>query len=105
MKQASTQDGTDLTKLQATYQAAWRRFSIEVSRWQSLQAEVQGNVISIREAEMAARLTEEQYRQARNALADYMLEHSSTESLSVPDQSRHQRRLCRSIQATCFQPA
>jgi hypothetical protein len=105
MRQANLQDEAHLTKLQATYQAAWRRFSVEVRRWQSLQVQVPGNAISIREAKTAANLMEEQYRQARNALAECMLKHSCSERLSIPDQLCHQRRLSRLVQVTCFEHA
>jgi hypothetical protein len=64
------------SKLHANYRAAWRRFLIAVHYWHSLQREEQKSLIRLREAETAAHAAEEQYRQARNLFADYLLEHS-----------------------------
>ncbi len=63
--------------LLAEYQAAWGRFSLRTNEWQSLQADPGADILGILKAETAARFAEEQYRQARNALAEYLLEISS----------------------------
>jgi hypothetical protein len=81
MRDSNRQEGTDLARLRTAYEAAWRRFTVEVTRSQSLQADPNANAISTHEAERAARSAEDQYRQARNALADYILERSSRESV------------------------
>lgn len=62
--------------LLAEYQAAWSRFSLRINEWQSLQADPGADIVGILEAETAARFAEEQYRLARNALAEYLLETS-----------------------------
>ena len=83
MRKTNTQGEADFVSLRATYQAAWRRFSVEVRRWQSLQAEEQKDATSLREAEAAAQAAEEQYRQARNAFADYLLSQAVRGSVLV----------------------
>jgi hypothetical protein len=81
--QASTRTEAELAKLRGAYQAAWWRFSAAVSHWQSLQTAVTVDATAIRDAEVAVHAGEGRYQHARNALADYLLEHSPTEGFLV----------------------
>src|SRR5436305_6785962 len=63
--------------LHSAYRAEWRNLSGKVSQWRFLLQEVHADAVSISVAEAATRLAEEHYRQARNALAEYMLEQHS----------------------------
>ena len=83
MRLTHRQNEAELSRLHARYRAAWRRLLVEVGRWQTLQMEGQADAISLREAEVAAHTAEIQYRQARNAFADYLLEHLARERESV----------------------
>jgi hypothetical protein len=74
MQEVNSQARTTFVSLKAAYQAAWCHYLAEVSRWQSLQNERQPHPAALLEAERAADAAEEQYRHARNMLADYMLE-------------------------------
>jgi multidrug resistance efflux pump len=69
----------ELGELETAYQAAWRRFTSAVSRLQCLRAKEAVDTLAVRDAEMAMKTAEAQYRQARNALAGYMLEQSPSE--------------------------
>lgn len=81
MRLSTRQGAAEFLPLQARYRAAWRQFSEEVDGWHRLQAEVPGNALRIHEAEAAVQAAEQQYRQARHAFAEHLLEHSSRESL------------------------
>jgi hypothetical protein len=81
MRQSNNRTEAKFAKLDAAYQAAWRHFSVAVSRRQSLQTEDATDANAISDAEMAAESAESQYRQARNALAEYILESSSKDAL------------------------
>jgi len=85
MRSTCRQNEAEFSKLEAHYRAAWRRFSIAVRHWQTLQAEEVGETFLLHTAETAVHVAEEQYRQARNAWADYLLEHCAhcRESLLV----------------------
>ena len=72
MPSTGQQNPTERKELQAQYRAAWSSFLIAVRHWQSQQAERSPSRVSLREAE-------EQYRQARNALADDLLEQTGRE--------------------------
>ena len=61
--------------LYAAYQDAWKQLSLQVDYWQSLCSETLADRSTIEEAERAAWKAEACYRQARNALAEYMLKH------------------------------
>lgn len=74
MRSIGRQNQAELSQLQAHYRATWRSLSCAVSHWHTLQTEGPQSMVSLREAEAAAYAVEEQYRQARNALADYLLE-------------------------------
>ena len=76
MRLSQRPNEVEWSKLQARYRAAWKHFAGEVRHWQALQAQGWADTFSLREAEIAARLAERQYRQARNAWADYLLEGS-----------------------------
>jgi hypothetical protein len=80
MRQSNNHAEADFAKLHAVYESAWRHFSVTVSHQQSLQTAEAMNADVISDAEMAALSAEAQYRQARNALAEYILEHSSSKS-------------------------
>ena len=71
------------TRLHSTYRAAWQCYSVEVDRWRSLQTETSANSVGVRDAEFAVHAAETRYRAARNALAEYILEHASRESVLV----------------------
>ena len=79
MGKSNTQAAANFANLHAAYQAAWRCFSIRASRWQSLQGEEQADALAVQQAEAAVGSAEEEYRQARNALTDFILEHSAPE--------------------------
>ena len=79
MPSTGQQNPTERKELQAQYRAAWCSLLIAVRHWQSLQAERSPSRVSLREAEAAAHAAEEQYRQARNALADDLLEQNCRE--------------------------
>ena len=79
MLSTSGQNQTERKELQAQYRAAWCSFLIAVRHWQSQQPEGSPSRVSLREAEAAAHAAEEQYRQARNALADDLLEQTCWE--------------------------
>jgi len=79
MGKTNTQAAANFANLHAAYQAAWRCFSIQASRWQSLQGEERADALTIQWAEAAAGSAEQEYRRARNALTDYILEHSAAE--------------------------
>jgi hypothetical protein len=83
MREANNHTGAEFAELHAVYESEWRHFSVAVSHKQSLQTgkAMDANVIS--DAEMAADFAESQYRQARNALAEYILEQSSRKSMLV----------------------
>ena len=83
MRPSNRQGEAEFMPLHASYRAAWRQFSEEVDRWHALQAEAPDHAPGIREAETAMQAAEQKYRQARNALAEHLLEHSSRESLLV----------------------
>ena len=76
MRSTYQQNEAELARLQARYRAAWRHFSVAVRHRQTLHAEEAGENFPLRAAETAAHAAEKQYRQARNAFADYLLEHS-----------------------------
>jgi hypothetical protein len=76
MRSTYRQNETEFSRLQARYRAAWSHFSAEVRHWQTLQSEGTGEAFELRAAEAAVRAAEEEYRQARNAFADYLLERS-----------------------------
>lgn len=79
MRSTCGQNEAEYLRLQARYRAAWEHFSVAVRRWQNLQVEEAGETFPLRVAETAAHAAEEQYRQARNDYADYLLEHSCRE--------------------------
>jgi hypothetical protein len=60
-------------RLYAAYQDAWKQLSLQVDYWQSLCSDTLADRSTIEQAEMAAWKAEACYRQARNALAEYML--------------------------------
>jgi hypothetical protein len=74
MQSTYRQSEVERSKLHASYRAAWQRFSVEVQHWQILQREEQKDPAKLGRAETAAYAAEAQYRQARNAWADYLLE-------------------------------
>jgi hypothetical protein len=74
MQDVNSQGQAASLSLRAAYQAAWCRYLTAVRRWQSLQNESPLDGTSLQEAERAAVAAEEQYRCARNMLADMMLE-------------------------------
>jgi uncharacterized protein YacL (UPF0231 family) len=76
MRSTCRQNEAEFSRLQTRYRAAWSCFSVAVCHWLTLQAEEQQDLASLREAETAAHAAEEQYRRARNAFADYLLERS-----------------------------
>jgi hypothetical protein len=78
MQQANTHVEPEFTKLHATYQAAWHRFAVAVSLCQSLRTGTAVDATAVSEAKIAVRSAEGRYRQARNAFAQHMLEHSSS---------------------------
>ena len=73
MKRSDRQEEEQYANLRTAYQAEWRNLSGYVRRWRLLLEQVQGDHTSVCEAEVATRLAEERYREARNALAEYML--------------------------------
>lgn len=79
MRSIGWQDQTELSRLQVQYRVTWRSFLIAVRHWQTLQTEKPQSVSSVREAEATAHAAEEQHRQARNTLADYLLEQTCRE--------------------------
>jgi hypothetical protein len=103
MREVNPQAQTAFLSLRAAYQTAWDRYLAEVSRWQSLQTEAPPDGISLGEAERTAGAAEEEYRQARNLLADYMLEHSSRESVLINSKSPSPMQSC--AQSVCFNHA
>jgi hypothetical protein len=62
-------------RLYAAYQDAWKELGLQVDYWQSLCSDTLAERSTIQQAEMAAWKAEACYRQARNALAEYMLKH------------------------------
>lgn len=104
MREVNAQRRTVIVTLRAAYQAAWCHYLAEVSRWQSLQAEPQLNRTALREAEAAVDAAEEQYRQARNVLADCMLEHAHART-AIRDELRYVVQLYRTRQPVCFDHA
>ena len=103
MQEVNSQARTTFVSLKAAYQAAWCHYLMEVSRWQSLQNEPQPHPAALLEAERAADAAEEQYRHARNMLADYMLAHSSRENVLVADKLRGPAQPCTEL--ACFNHA
>lgn len=77
MQQATVHRAAEFARLQTAYRAAWQRFSAAIRQRQWLQADTSADAAGIREAEALACFEEEQYRRARNELANYMLEHLS----------------------------
>jgi uncharacterized protein HemY len=71
MKRNNRQEEEQYATLRVAYQAEWRNLSGKVSRWRLLLEQVQGDHISVCEAEADTRLAEECYREARNAFAEY----------------------------------
>ena len=88
MRSTCRQNEAEYLRLQARYRAAWRHFSVAVRHWQTLQAEEAGQTFSLRVAETAVHAAEEEYRQARNAFADCLLEHSCREREALLVDSR-----------------
>jgi hypothetical protein len=92
MRPPTIQDNTEFARLHAVYEVAWRHFSAAVSQWQALESELPAEPLNSREAETAVHLAQQQYRQARNALAEYTLDHanhgSSRESANDADAPR-----------------
>ncbi|HZQ53892.1 MAG TPA: hypothetical protein VFB14_16940 [Bryobacteraceae bacterium] len=62
-------------RLYAAYQDAWKQLGLQVDYWQSLCSDTLAERSTIEQAEMAAWKAEACYRQARNALAEYILKH------------------------------
>ncbi len=83
MEPSNTQGEAEFTLLHARYRAAWRQFSEQVECWRTLQTEAPNYALRIRETEAAVQIAERQYRLARNAFAEYLLEHSSREAFLV----------------------
>jgi hypothetical protein len=83
MRKANNHTEAEFAELHAVYESEWRHFSVAVSHKQSLQTgqPMDANVIS--GVEMATDSAESQYREARNALAEYILEHACRRSMLV----------------------
>ena len=63
----------EFSRLYAAYQDAWKQLSLQVDYRQSLCSDTLAERSTIEQAERTARKAEACYRQARNALAEYML--------------------------------
>jgi hypothetical protein len=83
MPDTSTPSRACLAELYVTYETLWQRFSQEVDRWRSFLDSAESSPELIRQAELAIESAEQEYRQARNALAAYLLEHSAAHRFFV----------------------
>jgi hypothetical protein len=72
-----SQEDSRYAGLFARYQFEWQSFSRQTARWQSLKEGEQRDSTIVAEAEALVGSAEDQYRQARNALAEYVMKHSS----------------------------
>jgi hypothetical protein len=104
MREVNAQRQAAIVTLRAAYQAAWCHYLAQVGRWQSVQAQPQLNRTTLREAETAVDVAEEQYRHARNTLADSMLERARARTESR-DELRCFARPYRTRQSVCFDHA
>jgi hypothetical protein len=101
MQEAKAQGQSALKGLQTAYEQAWCHYLAEVSRWQSLQTVSRSTDTQLREAETVASGAEELYRQARNRLAEYMLDHRSHPGLAVHE-LQHAVSHYRDTRSACF---
>jgi hypothetical protein len=81
MRPENRKTSGNFAELRAAYEFQWRRLLAEVERWQSLQEEDPASAAAIQEAEACARTAHERYREARNALADYLAERAEAKIL------------------------
>src|SRR5579875_783648 len=82
----STDERRELQQLQAEYRHAWRRFCLDVRRWQALMSDHVRDEIRLKAAENTVSEAELLYRQRRNALAEHLLWHLSAK---LGDQYRY----------------
>jgi hypothetical protein len=82
MRSQTIESNTEFAELRQAYELAWQRFSAAVAARQALSSEASAEALT-REAETAVCLAQQDYRQARNALAERLSVHSAKLSLSV----------------------
>jgi hypothetical protein len=73
MGRLTTQEKAEFQSLDAGYREAWARLLLQVSYWQSVNADENADGIAAQKAWDAMERAEAEYRQARNRLAEYLL--------------------------------
>jgi hypothetical protein len=81
MLKANRQQQDCYERLYATYQFEWQAFSRETRQWRLLKEEEHSDARSVREAEALANSAQDRYRRARNSLSEYIMKHSSVQTL------------------------
>jgi hypothetical protein len=73
MGRLTTQEKAEFQALDAAYREAWARLLLQVSYWQSLNADANSDSIAVQKAWDAVERAEAEYRQSRNRLAEFLL--------------------------------
>jgi hypothetical protein len=73
MGRLTTQEKAEFRALDAAYREAWARLLLQVSYWQSLNADANSDSIAVQKAWDAVERAEAEYRQSRNRLAEFLL--------------------------------
>jgi hypothetical protein len=73
MGRLTTQEKAEFQALDAAYREAWARLLLQVSYWQSVNADANSNSIAVQKAWDAVERAEAEYRQSRNRLAEFLL--------------------------------
>lgn len=73
MGRLTTQENGEFQTLDAAYREAWAQLLLQVSYWQSLEANTNADSVAVRKAWNAVEQAEADYRQSRNRLAEYLL--------------------------------
>ena len=73
MGRLTTQEKIEFQSLDAAYRQAWARLLLQVSYWQSLNADPNPDSVAVQKAWDAVERAEAEYRQSRNKLAECLL--------------------------------
>ncbi|MFL6354533.1 MAG: hypothetical protein ACJ74Z_22155 [Bryobacteraceae bacterium] len=73
MRRLTTQEKLEFQNLDAAYREAWAGLLLQVSYWQSLNADPNGDSVAVAKAWDAVERAEAEYRQSRNRLAEHLL--------------------------------
>jgi hypothetical protein len=73
MGRLTTQENAEFQALDAAYREAWARLLLQVSYWQSRNADPNADSIAVQKAWDALERAEADYRQSRNRVAEFLL--------------------------------